>query len=387
MDGQSPRQVTPADVAKLGGWATAWTRERRIPAGFAGGGTWTRGGPFAPAAGPQAGEGESAGTEHTEQAERAQARADLQAAAQIEAQVRALRAELRQLRGGAASASAAGATTGSGNVSSQLASQQASTAAGQRQSQASFSQWLRQQRAQENTIEQQIRQLEDRARDLRHQAAQLFRESKAASDAEVAKARRRKLRRMPVNTDRFRQVPLTGETTWETTRRHDDGRVSKEETPMTWAEVYGKARAVAEGHQATPGGEWGLRLNYQPPGPAHQATIATVHGAGPIASSIAMHQGVAHVDHYDAAGHASPDLRGQLAHRAPGAVPVQSPPHAAPTGHGATFGTTPARDGHGTHLDWSGMPGGNRAMPAGQGRVPDVRPPGCDWSLRAPGDR
>jgi hypothetical protein len=94
-------------------------------------------------------------------------------------------------------------------------------------------------------------------------------------------------------------------------------------------------------------------------------TVATVAGQGPLASSILSHQGHATVQVIDAAGAASPHLRGQLAAPPEG---VHGMPHrtdrTAPSTPGVEAFETPRR------------PGGPASLP----------PPGAMFSNRAPGE-
>ena len=72
--------------------------------------------------------------------------------------------------------------------------------------------------------------------------------------------------------------------------------------------------------------------------PDRTVQLASVSGSeGALASSIAMHQGSATVQQYDAASAWSPALAGQLGPRCPSGVPGQPPVHVAPTTVGAVF--------------------------------------------------
>jgi hypothetical protein len=65
--------------------------------------------------------------------------------------------------------------------------------------------------------------------------------------------------------------------------------------------------------------------------PQPMASLATVHGAGPLASSICDHQGQAQVARIDAAGAASPFLAQQLGPRYPSGNPAATPGQPVPS--------------------------------------------------------
>lgn len=91
----------------------------------------------------------------------------------------------------------------------------------------------------------------------------------------------------------------------------------------------------------------GGQMSYQPsltPVPAARLASST-GGEGALASSIAMHQGMAQVHRFDAASAASPGLAAQLGHNAPSGIPGQPPIHVAPTGVGSQFRVSPSRGG------------------------------------------
>jgi hypothetical protein len=106
-------------------------------------------------------------------------------------------------------------------------------------------------------------------------------------------------------------------------------------------------RHPAAGDAGDPGGRLDVHLWLQPPlTPEPGVTLATVAGAGPLASSIASHQGMVTVQQMNAAAAASPTMMGQFT-APPGGIggAAREPDHVAPSGHGQPPFVTPKRPG------------------------------------------
>jgi hypothetical protein len=163
--------------------------------------------------------------------------------------------------------------------------------------------------------------------------------------------------------------------------------------PTTGQFINPNRAMLAQGHYVSPdrngGGDPGdpqridMHLDMQPPGLRIQplASLATVQGTGPLASSIACHQGMASVARFDAASYASPFLAQQLS-QPPSGDPSRSggPYTTTPTGYGATTGITPTRPQSSPYLP--GAPGGGLRPQL----VPPVAAPGAMYTTPVPGE-
>lgn len=163
--------------------------------------------------------------------------------------------------------------------------------------------------------------------------------------------------------------------------------------PVTGQFINPNRAMLAQGHYISPdrngGGDPGdpgridMHHDQQPPGLAITplAALATVQGDGPIASSIACHQGMAQVARFDAASYASPFLSQQLSQPPSGDPSRSGGPYSscAPTGYGIPYGVTPTRPQASPYLP--GAPGGSLRPQL----VPPVTAPGAMYTTPVPG--